>query len=132
MIINERPSSSDTFNTGANANGPLWVGCQLYFHLNLFNFFFYYKIFCGSARKKIKHFGLATCVGIWFFVLSVMFCLIVHCQVVVLNVLSAGLLTIGGVFSWRDNPLPFHKCKTYFMKTKVFNDVKIHTSRFEE
>ena len=62
--------------------------------------------------------------GLSSFVLSVMFCLIGHCQVVVLNVLSAGLLTIGGVFSWREYPLPFHKCKTYFLKTKVLTILK--------
>jgi len=54
---------------GAKANVPLCVGCRSNFHLNLFNFFFYYKIFCGSARKKIKHIGLAMCVGIEFFCL---------------------------------------------------------------
>jgi len=71
---------------GAKANVPLCAGCQSNFHLYLFNFFFLLQNFLWVGKKKIKHFGLAMCVGIE------VFCLVYH-------VLFNGLLSVRCVVS---------------------------------
>jgi len=77
---------------GAKANVPLCVGCQRNFYFAFLSSTSFKIFVCQPKKNKTPGVGNVWS-GLSSFVLSVMFCLIGHCQVVVLNVLSAGLLT---------------------------------------
>jgi len=71
---------------GAKANGPLCVGCQRYFHLNLFNFFFLLQNFLWVGKKKNKTLRAGNVCR------DLVLCLVCH-------VLFNGLLTVRRVVS---------------------------------